>query len=224
MDRIELVQNLINKNGYTSYLEIGVNRGFCFFNIRCKNKIAVDPKFEIPTWRKILYIFKNKSNIRNKYYEQDSDTYFKSNTKKFELIFIDGLHSFDQSYQDIINALQYLDSNGTIVVHDCNPITEASAQDVDSIKEAKNHPDYKGDWSGAVWKSIIKLRLQYPNISVNVVDTDHGLGIIMPSKKSTGESLPSLNIEELKYKDLKNNRIKWLNLISTFDFIRSLND
>jgi predicted O-methyltransferase YrrM len=44
---------------------------------------------------------------------------FAKNTKKFDIVFVDGLHIEEQSTKDIHNALKVLNENGTIVVHDC---------------------------------------------------------------------------------------------------------
>ncbi len=223
MDRISIIQSLINANNYSSYLEIGVNRGYCFFNIKCKNKTGVDPRFEIPLWRKWLYIFKNTCNINNNYIEKTSDDFFKANKNSFDIILVDGLHTFQQSYKDIINSMQVLNQNGYILIHDCSPISAASAQDVESINEAKKHPEYEGDWSGAVWKSIIKFRQEYPNIFTAVIDTDHGVGIIAPNMKSTKQLSKNILLDQLHYSDLENNRKELLNLMSIQEYQSYLN-
>ena len=46
---------------------------------------------------------------------------FLKNTKKFDVIFIDGLHEYYQIRKDVINSLKYLDKNGYIVIHDLFP-------------------------------------------------------------------------------------------------------
>ena len=38
-------------------------------------------------------------------YETTSNEFFKQNTKKYDIIFIDGDHSFDQSYLDVTNEI-----------------------------------------------------------------------------------------------------------------------
>ncbi len=57
-------------------------------------------------------------------HQMTSDAFFATNTSKFDLIFIDGLHTSDQVIKDIFNALAALAKNGVIAVHDCNPMTE----------------------------------------------------------------------------------------------------
>lgn len=218
MDRISIIQSLIDANKFSSYLEIGVNRGYCFFNLRCKNKTGLDPRFEIPLWRKWLYAIKNATNLKNNYIEKTSDDFFKTNKKSFDIILIDGLHTFHQSYQDIINSLKVLNPNGFILLHDCSPISAASAQDVESITEAKKHPDYAGDWSGAVWKSIVKFRQTHPAFFTAVIDTDHGVGILAPHIQSNKHLTHNLDLQQLDYSDLEKNRKELLNLMSVQEY------
>ena len=47
MDRIEIINSLIKKNNYKTYLEIGVrNPDDCFNHIVCNKKHSVDPGVE----------------------------------------------------------------------------------------------------------------------------------------------------------------------------------
>ena len=46
MTRIEVLNAIIKKKSVQNYLEIGVNRGKCLFNIKgAKKRFAVDPFF-----------------------------------------------------------------------------------------------------------------------------------------------------------------------------------
>ena len=71
-------------------------------NIPLINKIGVDPK--------------NGGNVR-----ETSDNFFKNNKKEFDVIFIDGLHVYEQCRKDIINSLKFLNRNGFIILHDMIP-------------------------------------------------------------------------------------------------------
>ena len=51
-----------------------------------------------------------------------SDNYFFNNKNNlFDLIFLDGLHTYEQTIKDIFNSLKTLKKNGVIIVHDCLP-------------------------------------------------------------------------------------------------------
>ena len=71
-----------------------------------------------------------------------SDEFFSKNNEKFDCIFIDGLHEYEQVCRDISNSLKILNKNGIILLHDCLPST-INQQAV---------PRYKAVWNGDVWK------------------------------------------------------------------------
>ena len=80
--RIEIIQNIINREKYKSYLEIGCDGDDSFSKIRVENKVGVDPY--------------SGGNFRG-----TSDYFFSINNNKFDCIFIDGLHEYSQVYKDI---------------------------------------------------------------------------------------------------------------------------
>ena len=41
--------------------------------------------------------------------------------QKFDIIFIDGLHEYDQVKKDIVNSLKFIDEKGFILIHDLLP-------------------------------------------------------------------------------------------------------
>jgi len=43
MKRNHIINSLIEKHGYKSYLEIGVRYGLCLRTINCDYKVGVDP-------------------------------------------------------------------------------------------------------------------------------------------------------------------------------------
>ena len=99
-----------------------------------------------------------------------SDDFFESLDKnvKFDLIFIDGLHHYDQVLRDIRNSLKHLNKGGTIVCHDMLPDNE----------EMQIVPRQVESWTGDCWKAWAYLRMTRKDLSMIVLDTDHGIGII----------------------------------------------
>lgn len=187
MNRIELIRKLIEDKKYSSYLEIGIYRGTSFFSVRCHNKIAVDPYMKV-SWRgKIHRILQNPDNLKNRYFEITSDEFFKNKAPKIfkrtgvDIVFIDGLHTFEASLNDVLNSLKYLNNNGTIIMHDCYPPHKASATPAASFHDAKsmNVKGWTGQWCGDVWKTVVYLKEKYPhNLDVRVLNADFGLGLI----------------------------------------------
>lgn len=156
MTRAELINLLIKKRRYSSYLEIGVNTpaqpGWSHDSIHVESKHGVDPAPEVRST-----------------FPMTSDEFFaKHITQKYDLIFVDGLHLFEQAYRDIINSLKWLSDGGTIVVHDCNP-TEEITQRRERASDA---------WHGDVWKAILKLRTENRNINIVTIDTDEVCAVI----------------------------------------------
>lgn len=199
--RFDIINHLINKYGFTKYLEIGVEDAHCFNLINCHLKHSIDP-------------FSDKA-----VFKITSDEFFDiiKHDIEYDLIFIDGLHTFEQSIKDINNALLHIKPNGYIVIHDCNPPTEWHQR---SYEEAlKNNCRL---WNGTVWKSFVLLRMTRPDLHMFVVDTDWGCGIIKFGNQDLitydGISSDISSNNNISYHDFDNNRTKWLNLITVEQF------
>lgn len=189
MNRIELIQSILDKTNFCNYLEIGTLRGDSFLPVVCKNKIAVDPAFRISFIKRLKWEKRNPSNKQNRYYKMTSDSFFDKVTSKeieidrIDIALIDGMHTFAYSLRDVFNCLKYLNKNGIIVMHDCLPPRESAAIPIDySTKEGmKELNKIRGEWCGDVWKTIAYLRECHSDILESfVIDTDFGLGIVRP--------------------------------------------
>jgi len=194
MKRWELIQYIIDKRNYKFYLEIGVRTRQTFDKITCMYKDGIDPN--------------GKANYTTK-----SDEFFSLENvkrKKWDIIFIDGLHIDEQVTRDINNSLKHLLDGGTIVMHDCNPKT-ALHQQVPRIQKA---------WNGTVWRAYVRLRCTNPKLSMCVVDMDNGCGVIQIGKQEVYKEASLKRC--LKWNYFKTNKSKLLNLISVNDFKRVL--
>jgi hypothetical protein len=220
LNRIKIIQRLIGVIQAKNYLEIGVNNGACFLRIRAGYKMAVDPSFKIAPGRKLKYFVKNPWNFNNRYFEQTSDDFFKSQKPTLEshkprLVLVDGLHTYEQALRDVLNSLSFLDDGGIILMHDCNPLTEDAALAAESIDDAKRKlKDYGGTWNGDVWKAIVHLRSLHRDLEVFVLDCDHGIGFVRRAVPETKLDFSQQEIQELSFQDLAKNRSTFLNLKS----------
>jgi len=220
VDRLDVIQQIIDRIKAKTYLEIGVKKGKVFLNVKARNKIAVDPKIKINLKRKIKFLTRNFSNFFNQYYEMTSDRFFEKNSylltklNGISVAFIDGLHTYEQSLKDVRNCLKFLKEDGIIVMHDCNPLSEAQSHPVNPRENAVNSCSSNGtfDWSGDVWKTIAFLRSNRNDLNVFVLDCSHGLGIITKGKSERTLEFSKTDIDQLSYKDLERNRVKILNL------------
>jgi hypothetical protein len=91
-----------------------------------------------------------------------------SHREPYDLVFVDPHHTYENSYEDLIGALELVRPGGTIVVHDCNPTNPSIAQ-----------PQYQsGEWCGVTYWAFIDLVLGRSNIRYFTVDCDYGCGVI----------------------------------------------
>jgi hypothetical protein len=186
MNRLDILNTIAEKIKAKSYLEIGVFTGNVFNHINIPKKCGVDPNPEC-----VATI------------HTTSDIFFENNKETFDLIFIDGLHTEEQVYKDILNSLNVLNNNGYIVCHDMLPTT----------KIMQEVPRKQDEWTGDVWKSWVKLRASRSDLFMCVVDTDYGCGIIRNGKQST------ISVhDELTYENFELNKQYWMNIISINDF------
>jgi len=197
MTRHEIINKIIQSNGFNDYLEIGVRNGECFKEIKCTNKIGVDPNpISNDTTHKMT-----------------SDEFFETwdSSKKFDVIFIDGLHLEEQVDVDIQNSLNFLNEGGYVVLHDCNPPTSYHAAEQPVFTAPAN-----GNWNGTVYKSIIKVRLYRSDLVLETVDSDWGVGILRKGGSKTLDVFPA---EAMTWDWFSNNRKEVLNLITPEEFI-----
>jgi SAM-dependent methyltransferase len=182
--RYDLMQHIINKYNFTDYLEIGCDKNQTFSKINIKNKVGVDP-------------------ISGGTIRDTSDNFFVKNTNKFDIIFIDGLHHYDQVTKDIQNSLKILNTDGFILIHDCLPRTMAQ----------QAVPRYRGSWNGDVWKSIVKFRTR-KDLNIFTCEIDFGIAIITKENNSRILELSMENFKNLKFKDYYYNHQEFMNIIS----------
>ena len=189
--RWEIINWLIQKRGYTRYLEVGVKDGYCYDRVKCRQKVGVDIDL------------KTKASGAG---EISSDDFFAADNGLFDIIFIDGDHREAQVDLDIKNAVMHLVSDGTIVMHDCNPKKAIYA----TPERGQDQPL----WSGTAYRSFIKIRKQ-GYLSACVVDIDWGCGIVQVGEPDI-VSVPN----NYTWADFDANRKEWLDLITVEEFKR----
>lgn len=209
MNRIDIINGLITKNKYMTYLEIGVRDGSCFNAIKLAAKVGVDPdqgsaaNVKLTSDEFFARIFNNTEVKIN-----PTNGGLLNAVNKYDIIFIDGLHHADQVEKDIINALACLNPGGTIVCHDMLPTNK-------HMQEIPMRPDHN-EWTGDVWRSWLKLRATRNDLEMCCIDTDWGTSVI---RRGTQEliSLPK-PVEDITYEEWVINKQKWMNVISVAEF------
>lgn len=169
--RTKIINALIQHLDAKSYLEIGTqDKNENFNQIKCNHKfcVDVDPKSKPD-------------------FVGTSDSFFERQ-ERFDVIFIDGDHSYNQAKKDILNAIKL--ANKAVVCHDTNPL---------------NKEYTKPEWSGEVYKVISELGHDIKTY----LDDKHGLTIIYPSsEKFDSERVPCETFEQFEA-----NKAKILNIV-----------
>lgn len=159
-----------------SYLEIGVNKGETFLNVKMPVKVGVDPDFK--------FDWQAAQGNGTQLMQVPSDEFFADLASggpmaqailkdmpggkiTFDIIFIDGLHTFEQSYRDFENSLAYAHENTVWILDDTVPSNPYSAlPDMEfsmKIREAASYPLI--DWCGDVYKTVFAIHDNHPEFS-----------------------------------------------------------
>ena len=161
LDRIH--QHLVPR----TYVEVGVSTGRSItLALPGTITIGIDPtpELQFPLRR------------RTRIFRQTSDEFFAQHdlTRLFgglpvDLAFIDGMHHFEYALRDFMNLERFSNPASTILIHDCLPIDETTADRERSTTI----------WSGDIWRLILLLREWRPDLEVSVVDSGPtGLGLV----------------------------------------------
>ena len=172
LNRNDVMNFIIERMKYKSYLEIGLRAGFTFDAIRCDIKHSIDPVSmpgAEPTFKMLSDVF----------FEQFP-------TAKYDMIFIDGDHHHEQVARDFIHAWNTIGSYGCIVLHDTNPINKRFTEFdrcgtafrvlVDILRWADmpielytlTMPDDEGNGISIAFKGPRTTKDMYPRISLGV--------------------------------------------------------
>ncbi len=202
MSARDLINYYLSKFQNKYYLEIGIHTGFTFNQIHADLKDSVDPDQALGAKYKVT---------SDEFFEKIAPTL----DYKYDVIFIDGLHHSEQVDKDIENSLKYLNTNGVIVLHDCNPPNEMRQ------RVPADFDIWKYGWNGDVWKSILNFRKKYSHLNFNtfVINTDEGLGVILPNRNGIPLDEQLIEHDNLDYEFFDKNRKEILNLITIEEFI-----
>jgi hypothetical protein len=229
MTRSDVIQTILGTINGKRYLEIGVFKRENFNRIITKQKIGVDPSYLHPNrylsklflWFPLLKACHKLLKMKKgeQYFQMTSSRFFEDHASwlsqnAIDVCFIDGLHTYAQSLDDVANCLKYLSNRGAIILHDCCPTSAAMACSAASYEEAEKMdlPGWTGEWCGDVWKTIVYLRSQRHDLRVCVLNTDYGVGIVTRGEPEDMLAYSKEEIDRMTYKDFDSARVKLLNL------------
>lgn len=149
------------------YLEVGVFKGVTFSRIQAERKVAVDPKFhfDVPP-----------PSQHADHHETTSDVYFSNIAKDavFDVVFLDGLHTYEQTFRDFCNTILHVHDKSIIVIDDTIPNDPYSAlRDQKLAVESREQHGGKGrSWHGDTYKCVLAIHDFFPAFSYVTVMND----------------------------------------------------
>ena len=159
------------------YLEVGVSMGETFFELEPAHAVAVDPffQFDLDAAR--------RNHPSAEFHQVTSDTYFSEVVKRgdlFQVIYLDGLHTVQQTLRDMNNALHHLTQDGVIIVDDVVPNSYKAALpsqgDAVAVQQHLSDPDHS--WMGDTYKLVFVVRCFFPTLALRTISDNHGQAVI----------------------------------------------
>jgi len=166
MQRHELLNILLEQINTPRYLEIGVHKGETFHFIKAVERVAVDPDFKFDP---------NSPEFAHpsaRYFSCFSDVYFERHVdveRPFDVVFIDGLHTFEQTFRDFTNALRCTADHAIILLDDIAPsdFVEAAPMELYHKIQPIYAPHTTG-WMGDVFKILFMLETFFPFVELRI--------------------------------------------------------
>ncbi|MDH3706506.1 MAG: class I SAM-dependent methyltransferase [Acidimicrobiia bacterium] len=148
------------------YLEIGVHKGHSLAFVQPGTEVVgVDPEPMLeqapPAHTAIV------ADTSDAFFTDDRYGFLRR--EPFDLVFVDGLHLYEQALADVLQAERLCAPGAAILVHDCLP--------PDATTAARDRTGVV--WAGDVWKAIVALQTHRPDLGVHVAQADPtGMGIV----------------------------------------------
>lgn len=135
-----------------SYLEIGVETGQTLLQICVPQRTGVDPCF-LFDWQ----AHQGRDGLQ--FHPCASDDFFATldPDRRFDLIFIDGLHTFEQTYRDVLHALRHSHARTVILIDDTMPsdVFSACRDEQQCLELRSRFSDCKDrSWHGDTYKVV----------------------------------------------------------------------
>jgi hypothetical protein len=150
--------------GAGRYLEIGVNLGRTIENVNVVGQrwgVDPNPQFDLSRLPKGLEIF-----------ALTSDEFFAQlgPDERFDVVFIDGLHTFEQTYTDLLNTLAHQDE-GAVLIDDTVPCDDVSAMpDMAASFAKRQEMGLDGlPWHGDVWKVVACVARHHEDLEFRTI-------------------------------------------------------
>ncbi len=157
MGYIGFLQEIHRQMAPKSYFEVGVFTGQSLKLVAPSTlAVGVDPEPHV-SWE-LSSNMTVHAMTSDAFFEQ-KDLTDKLKDRGIDLVFLDGLHTFEQTLRDFINTERLCRPGTLLFLHDCLPPTRLSAQ----LDRQSNF------WCGDVWKMVPCLRKYRPDLLVQTI-------------------------------------------------------
>jgi hypothetical protein len=159
------INALSQQLGGHRYLEIGVLGGHTFIDVDMDDRTAVDPGFQFDT--------DAYANERTRFWRETSDAFFAHDPimPPYDVVLIDGMHTFEQVFRDLTNVLLRTQDRSVIVLDDTVPDDAYSTVKNSSAsyryREMDGVPKY--GWQGDVFKSVFLIHDFFPSLNYRTI-------------------------------------------------------
>ncbi|HEY8945323.1 MAG TPA: class I SAM-dependent methyltransferase [Polyangiaceae bacterium] len=160
-----------------SYLEIGVDTGATLALARFSEMVVgIDPAEHprAPSLPRGTQLFREESDVFFATHPRQSVL----GSRRLDLAFIDGMHRFENVLADFAHVEQWTHAGGTILLHDCVPISERAAARERSSKF----------WVGDTWKVVPALARYRPDLRIRTILTPPS-GLVVIRRLNPGSTL-----------------------------------
>ena len=187
----------------STYLEVGVQHGTTLEQVQVPFKWGVDP---YPRFQS------HRLPEGYRFFRGTSDHFFGSlpSNVRFDLVFLDGLHTWSQTYRDLIHVSRHCHDLSVVLIDDVLPSDEFSA--LPSEEEALRRRHATGrmtwEWHGDVYKTLVAIDRLHPELDFHVIQDFQGNSqavVWWRSGKSAirpGLDAQLLEIDEIQYSDV----------------------
>lgn len=164
---VRRINEIIDMTGAKRYLEIGVATGVTFQGVNAVFKDGVDPNFRFD----VVEV----ATENHRLFAMTSDAFFGSARphRTYDVIFLDGLHTFEQTFRDLLASLLHAHAGTVWLIDDTLPTDVFSAQrDFRfAVRKRKEAGLKGGHWHGDTFKVVLALHDFFPNMSFRTITT-----------------------------------------------------
>jgi len=159
------INSLAKQLGARRYLEVGVSAGATFRDVEIAERTGVDPNF--------LFDTNTLANEFTRLVRSTSDEFFVTEPlfPPYDVIFIDGLHKFEQVVRDLSNALIRTHRHSVIILDDtiAGDVYSAIPDQEAALRYRRAAGIGSSAWNGDVFKTVFYIHDFWPSLNYRTI-------------------------------------------------------